>query len=222
MTKRFFALLLALQALPAFGAQGLRGVSDFSAEIVQTTRGDARPTITRVYVHGTRMRMIDATPDQKNDGSYMLIDYAKRSFFSVMPAQKIYIDMSEALLSQAGELLYRFFHPRNPEDACSDWQQLLKTQHTTATCKKLGADTLNGRSTVKYEGVDSDSNRGFLWVDTKLGFLIKEQDKDSVTVWQNIQEESQPESLFVIPAGYQKTDMQHMMEQMTGAKPPKS
>jgi hypothetical protein len=221
MTKGLFALLLTLETLSAFGAQALRGVSDFSAEIVETTRGDARPKITKVYVHGTRMRMIDATADQKNDGGYMLTDYAKGSVYAVMPAQKMYIDMSETL-SQTGQLISRLFHPRNPEDACPDWQQIFETQHKTATCKKLGGEILNGRTTVKYEGVDSDSNRALLWVDTKLGFLIKIQDKDKVTVWQNIQEESQPENLFVIPAGYQRTDMQHMMEHMTDAKPPKS
>jgi hypothetical protein len=42
------------------------------------------------------------------------------------------------------------------------------------------------------------------WVDTKLGYVIRMEGMGVVTELQNIQEASQPASLFELPAGYQK------------------
>jgi hypothetical protein len=146
----------------------------------------------------------------------MLIDYAARTAYAVMPSDRTYMDLS-AMLAQGGELAWRFFHPRNPQDACSEWQEIFNTQNKSVTCKRVGSDTLNGREAVKYEGVDGDSNKGFLWVDTRLGFLIKSQDQDHLTIWQDIKERPQPASLFELPAGYQKVDLPGT----TGNQPPK-
>jgi hypothetical protein len=92
------------------------------------------------------------------------------------------------------------------ENACSDWLQL--PQNKGGSCHKAGTETVNGRSCVKYEGTNANGETGTVWLDPKLRFPVKWQGKNSET-WElrNIEEGSQPASLFEIPAGYTKFDM---------------
>src|ERR1017187_4794766 len=36
------------------------------------------------------------------------------------------------------------------------------------TCRKVGNDTVNGRSTVKYEGTNANGDSSTFWIDPKL------------------------------------------------------
>lgn len=75
----------------------------------------------------------------------------------------------------------------------------------------MGSDSLNGRDTVKYEGVSKKGEKMHVWVDTKLHVVVK-TDEGGFEL-RNIQEGSQPASLFEVPAGYTKFDMGAMMQQ---------
>ena len=76
----------------------------------------------------------------------------------------------------------------------------------------MGSDTVNGRSAIKYEGTNASGDSGTFWVDPKIAFPIKWQGKNSSGELRNIQEGSQPGSLFEVPAGYTKFDMGGMMQ----------
>ena len=78
---------------------------------------------------------------------------------------------------------------------------------------KIGSDTVNGRSTVKYEGVSNKGEKAHIWVDTKLHCVIKaDQATGGGIELRNIQEGPQPASLFEIPSGYTKFDMGAIMQ----------
>lgn len=80
-------------------------------------------------------------------------------------------------------------------------------------CTRVGNDTLNGRSAIKYEGVSNKGEKGYIWVDTKLHCVVKTEDTSGGIELHNIEEGSQPASLFEIPAGYTKFEMGAMMRQ---------
>ena len=82
-----------------------------------------------------------------------------------------------------------------------------------ASCHKVGNETINGRSTVKYEATSANGDVSHFWLDPKLRFPIKWQGKNSDGEVRNIQEGAQPASLFEIPAGFSKMDMGAMMQQ---------
>ena len=79
----------------------------------------------------------------------------------------------------------------------------------------MGHDTVNGRNTVKYEGTNSKGDSGYFWIDPQLRFPVKWQDNkdNNGGELRNIQEGTQPASLFQVPAGYTKFDMGGMMQQ---------
>jgi hypothetical protein len=79
-----------------------------------------------------------------------------------------------------------------------------------ATCKKVGTETVNGRSCDKWEITDKNGKKETLWIDQKLHFPIKSTDGQVTTEFTNIKEGAQDASLFKVPAGYRKFDMGSM------------
>lgn len=88
--------------------------------------------------------------------------------------------------------------------------------------KKQGSDTVNGRATEKWRCTGqktapqgeqpSDST---IWYDPALQFVIKSAD-DAGNIFEvrDIKTGAQSASMFKIPAGYKKFDMDAMMKQM--------
>jgi hypothetical protein len=81
------------------------------------------------------------------------------------------------------------------------------------TCHKVGNETVNGRSAVKYEGTNSSGEPSSVWLDPKLRFPVKWQGEPSAGELRNIQESTQSANLFEIPAGYTKTDIANLMQE---------
>jgi hypothetical protein len=77
----------------------------------------------------------------------------------------------------------------------------------------VGTDTVNGRSAVEYEATNSSGDVTRVWLDAKVRFPLKWQGKNNSGELRNLQEGSQPASLFEAPAGYTKMDMGAMMQQ---------
>jgi len=69
------------------------------------------------------------------------------------------------------------------------------------------------RNTIEYEGTNAKSELSQIWLDPKLRFPVKWQGKGDGGELRNIQEGSQPASLFEIPAGFTKMDMGDMTQQ---------
>jgi hypothetical protein len=113
----------------------------------------------------------------------------------------------EIPMHQLAESAMTFWRP-DPANACPQWQKLAENlkqeKHRIVSCRKVGNDVVNGRAAIKYEGVSSDGKTGTVWIDPKLRYMVKWQSADSVMELRNIQEGSQPASLFEPPAGYRK------------------
>jgi len=123
----------------------------------------------------------------------------------LMTEQHMYMefDADQAMARRPGmaSQIKPFTDPGNP---CAN--------DTAKTCKKVGVEEVNGRTCDHWQITDKEGQVTNAWIDQTLHFPIKEVTPD--TTWQvtNIKEGEQPASLFVVPEGYQKMDLNQMMQ----------
>ena len=131
-----------------------------------------------------------------------------------MAQRHMYMDSLPAMMKTPA--MYQFWHVEDVNDACPGWKKTAEqagTYKNWGSCTKMGSDSLNGRSTIKYEGVSNQGENSHLWVDTKLRCVVKTDEAAGGFELRNIHEASQPASLFEVPAGYTKFDTGGMMKQ---------
>jgi len=200
------ALAIGLIAGPAAAQQ-------FSADLVNAG-GEAGSG--KIYVSDGRVRMeTTAAPGRGT----MVADTRANTAYVLMPAQKMYLDMS------SNGHMAQVFTPIDPNNACPRLQELAQQGHPDAaqwTCKRVGSEAVNGRSTVKYQADTPQGEVYLAWIDAHLKFMVKTQDPSGKGMeLRNIKEGAQPASLFEVPADYRKLDMSQMQQMMQrgGAKP---
>lgn len=185
--SRFVCLLLIGGSVPGFAQQ-------FSAEMVREKPQGAANS--KIAVNGAKVRLDTEGQAQAN---YAILNLTMRQSSMVLPATKSYV------VSQPGHLQSSipFFVVEDPENACPAWD---KTMKSPGTCKKVGNETINDRSTVKYTGTTDTGETGTAWIDRKLHYVIKWDGEKSAAELKNIQEGPQSASLFEIPTDYEKID----------------
>lgn len=189
---------------------GLALAQDFSADIKATTRDS---DLEKVYATADKVR-IEGRLEQAGVGPIAwILDEAKYKWVVLLQQRHVYLDSLPEMIT--GPVITQFWRVQDADDACSQWKKLAQQDRTLShwgSCSRIGNDTINGRSTVKYEGVDSNGKKAHYWVDRKLRCVIKtdEGNSDGIEL-QNIQEGSQPASLFEIPSGYTKVDLATLM-----------
>jgi hypothetical protein len=195
------ALVLAMLAIGSLvHAQG------FSADWVDSSARSGTPKRNRVFGQNDKMRleMFDDRGSPEPSG-IVLTDFVQQTTLVVVPAQHMYMDMGASKVGFANPMVWQLFRPDNVEDACRGWLKIAAEHRTQMTCKKIGAETVNGRSTTKYQIGGSQS--GFLWVDQQLRILIKMEAEGTHLELQNVREGPQSPNLFEIPAGYRTMDV---------------
>ncbi len=199
MNKSFRLFLLVLfSVLPA----ALFAQEDFSADIVNHKDGDNQ-NHARIYVTKDKWR-IEGMQEGRMGGA-VITNLTTRMSAVLIPDRNMYMEFPQGQ-GPAGQRMWGFFQARDIDDACGEWLKLSYNQG--GTCRKVGSDSVNGRSTVKYTGTNSKGETGSVWFDKKIAFPIRwEGEKGGSGELQNIKEGSQPASLFEIPSGYQKFQM---------------
>ena len=180
--------------------------SEFSADMVDTQKAGT-PTQARIYMAKDKMRVETGAGNAKGSGA-VIMNLATQTYTVLMDKQHMYMEMPAQMAGQ--RTMYNFFHTGDVESACADWLQQEKNKG--GSCHKVGSDTVNGRSTIKYEGTGANGDAIAFWIDPKLRFPVKWEGKNSAGELRNIQEGTQPASLFEIPAGYTKFDMGAMKQ----------
>ncbi|HTZ84931.1 MAG TPA: hypothetical protein VMB66_17145 [Candidatus Acidoferrales bacterium] len=181
--------------------------TEFSADIVNTGReGGGKKA--KIYFGKDKMRIESA--EQRGMGGAFIMDLSAHTSIVVMDQQHMYMEVP--IQMQGRRDPYHFFQAGDAENACPDW--LAQPSNKGGTCRKVGTETVNGRSAVKYEGTNAEGKSGTVWLDPKLRFPLKWQGENGGSgELQNIKEGLQPASLFEIPADYKKFDMGGMMQQ---------
>lgn len=180
--------------------------TEFSAEMVDMQKAD-HPSTGKMFFSKDKVRFESAKKDPRGGGA-VIIDLTTQTTTVLMDQMHMYMEMPAQ--SPGQRMSYGFFRTGDVEAACSDWMQL--AQNKGGSCRKVGNENVSGRSTVKYESTNANGETGDVWLDPKLRFPVKWQGKSAGWELHNIQEGTQPASLFEIPAGYTKMDMGGMMQ----------
>ena len=204
-TRRVVLTWVALAAMSvSAAAQVWAGIPQFSADMKMSGGRGGENMGGKIYFGGqkTRFDMSGARGEM-----IMINDAAKKTAYMVMPQQRMYMEMSTAMQGMRGR------GPRMPDAKPLDLANPCSAE-PDMTCKKVGSETVNGRSCDKWEfSSKSDPNKNHTaWIDQKLHFPIKNVGAQG-EIWelQNLKEGSQDASLFEIPAGFTKMDLGGMM-----------
>lgn len=198
-----------LLAFPILATTAL--AQDFSADVV-SERSD-NVGLKKVYATRNKLRFEMQGENRQMGPSAIVFDDTKHTYTIIMAERHMYMD---APMTITKRLLTHFWRVDDPNDACPEWKKTAEeagSDKDWGSCTKIGSDTLNGRDAVKYEGVSKKGEKSHIWVDSKLRCVVKTEEGAGDFELRNIQEGSQPASLFEIPSGYTKFDMGSMMRQ---------
>jgi hypothetical protein len=204
LSQRSVCLFLTVLLLVASAAMS----QDFSAEMVHFKPANST-AVTNVNASGDRIRFEIAGVKQ---GTIVLLDLATQTSTMILPQNQTYI-VSAPGKSRAALPLFKI---TDPDNACPNWE---KAFNKPGSCSKVGEETLNRRSTVKYHGTSQSGETGDAWVDRKLHLVIKWDGEKTGVELQKIQEGPQSAALFKIPADYQKFDVEAAKQQQKKSRP---
>jgi Domain of unknown function (DUF4412) len=195
-----FILMLAVAAAFAF-----QGPQPFSADTSTTSANGNLNMTGKMYFSMPRMRMdMDSPGGGKAAGPFggkmsLIVDGPAKTMYMLMTEQHMYMEFSTEQNSPMTQRMPKFQDMFKGSDPCAGREG--------TTCKKLGTETVNGRSCDKWEITEKSGKTETFWMDQKLHFPIKTIVGDITTNYTNIKEGPQDASLFKIPDGYQKMDM---------------
>lgn len=204
--KRGFATRLLVLVSFVLAASAVWAQQDFSADIVTHEQGKPASTPAKMYVTKDKMRF--ESQGQNGHNAAVIINFATQTSDVLMAERKMYMEFAAGQGPGAART-WAYFRATDVENACGDWQKMVSKPG--GECHKVGSESVNGRSTIKYEAKSAGEDISDVWLDSKIAFPIKWQGKNSEGELQNIKEGSQPASLFEIPSDYQKMDMGAMM-----------
>ena len=194
---RLFLGLLMLFTLSSAFAQAPQ---PFSADMSTTSANGNANIKGKFFLSLPRMRVdITDTGQQRQAGPFggkmtMLMDAEAKMAYMLMPEQQMYMEFP---MTQDHPMLQQMPKLQNLQsDPCAGRQDV--------TCKKVGTETVNGRSCDKWEATKKDGQKDTFWVDQKLHFPVKSQTGNITTEFTNIKEGAPDPALFKVPAGYRK------------------
>ncbi len=194
------AMIVGIGGTLAAGAGEYSGPG-FSGVAWYGDTGTADQKIGRMYVDGPGFRM-----ETQQDGQRMavLAYWDDETAYTLMLDQNMYMEVPA---EQAGSAAADF-----EGKPCDGYEN----------AEMIGSETVNGRATEKWrctgelepvpgeQAADSTS-----WFDPIIGFPVREvKDTGDAFELRDIEVARQDASLFDIPAGFQKLDMEAVMQQM--------
>jgi len=200
---------ISLLLMVCFLTTGVFAQEDFSANVVNLQSGKQTTTPTKIYITKDKMRFESNQPNGHNGA--MIVNFSNQTSDVLMPERKMYMEFAQGQ-GPGAQRMQGLFRIGDVEDACGEWQKMVAKPG--ATCHKVGSETVNGRSTVKYQATSASGEVSNVWLDPKLRFPVKWEGKNGGGELQDIKEGSQPASLFEIPADYQKMQMPAGMPNM--------
>jgi hypothetical protein len=203
-TRLAIAMLAALLATDAAAS-----AQQFSAKLARRD-ADGRITEGRLAVGGDKVRI--EAPDLPN-GFFIVRGDAKAAYF-VQPDRRVFMDARQS------SLLTEILVPVDPDAPCPQWQAMAEISGSAEggaawRCDRIGAETRDGRASVRYAMTSPRGRHYSGWIDQRLRFVVRiEADDGTTTELIDVREAPQPDSAFEIPAGLHKFDPRQLMELM--------
>jgi outer membrane lipoprotein-sorting protein len=199
---------LAICILMLFGVSAIAqpGPQPFSADFSTTSSNGNVHMTGKFFFSLPKMRMDMADSGRQAAGPFsgkmsMIMDGSSKIAYMLMIDQQMYMEFP---MDQNNPMVQRM--PKFQTfsgDPCSVTEG--------ATCKKLGTETISGRTCDKWEMAEKNGEKETLWIDQKLHFPIKTvSDKGMTTEFTNIKEGAQDAALFKVPPGFRKFDASMM------------
>jgi hypothetical protein len=149
----------------------------------------------KVYVGKSKLRFVSTTPNDPS--SPMIIDPLKPAAYVVSPGKSVEVKtVFQGVLGSpamtAGISMYLL--PADPENPCENW--------ATVICTRMGAETIEGRSTTKWDlthRFEDASWHTYVWIDVRLHFVTKRRFLENTFEFRNIVEGPQESGLFDVP-----------------------
>ncbi len=206
--KRYLSWFAIIAATILTTAAALaQAPAQFSADMsIHNARGE--DVKGKLYFGGLKYR---TDMDARGHSVSNISDLNAKKSYTLMNDQKMY--MEHDLNRPAGPMGRG---PRMPDIKEYDPSNPCANQEGV-TCKKVGTETVNGRSCDVWQFDKGGKKESTTWVDQKLHVPVKTVHEDGTTFeLSNIKEGPQPASVFEIPPDYQKMDM----GDMGGFRPP--
>ena len=162
---------------------------EMSVTVVSSSGGHTNQS--KLYMKADKVRM----ENEMAGGSYSIVRRDLKKVWMVMPPSKTYMEMAEGKKEDAAI----------PEDKVKG----------EVSRKVVGSETIDGHPCTKYEvtvKVDDKTMNTYQWMATDINFPVKTAAVDGSwsMEYKDIKLGSQPDSLFELPAGYQKMAMPTM------------
>ena len=186
---QFKAVRVGIGAILCFFAfTSLGAAAEFSAEFVVKAQGEA-DMVGKIYVKGQKVRQ-ELT--EEGETQIVILRPDQGVTWMVTPEEKIYMEI-----------------PYQSEGASfEEW-----TPEKEKGAKYIGEDTVSGVASKKYEIVE-DGEKTTFWISKKHSFPVKIEDPEATIEYRNIKDGSVSDSIFDVPAGYEKMTVPMMpMEQ---------
>jgi len=177
-------LFISCLALLIVSFAGSTFALEFSSDMVMTSQGQTNTS--KVWAKENKFRM-----ESGAQPGYTIMRVDKNVTWMVMPDQKAYMEMK------------------------SDPSKRPKTEDKVqgeVSRKLIGSETVNDHPAKKYEVTYTEggkTDRMYQWIATDINFPVRMAAVDGSWVldYKNIKIGTQPDSLFEVPSGYQKTSM---------------
>lgn len=185
MHKKIVLVILAITSMLMFANVSM--ALEFSADMIMTA--DGHKMAGKMFSKGERFRMEMSAEGQK---MITITRADKKVVWNIMVDQKMYMEM-----------------PFNPKESP-------KTEIKGEIDRKLvGSETIDDHPTQKYlitykEGTTTE--KVYQWMATDINFPVKTADVNNkwIQEYKNIKIGSQADSLFEVPAGFQKMQLPSM------------
>jgi hypothetical protein len=207
--RRFLVLVLASTVSLAVPSTSKATASDFFSSNMVITQSTGQIVVEKLHVGKGRARL-DRIP-QKGETvrvTSLIMDFDHQFLFLLLPDDKMYMQ----ILGSSGMSFYRgarLFRPHTANSACADWIPEADSRGVNLRCVRAGQETINGRTTDKWEATATNGAHGTLWYDPDLNFVIKvlrvsKEGVQSGYELQNIEVGGQQANIFEVPSDYRQ------------------
>ena len=206
MSLRISSIVSAAAVLAILGRAAR--AQQFAATLVDAQGADT--VRTPFSVGDTKMRWTIVRGDTVT--GEVILDFRNRTMVGLdVPARTYFEPPPDGPAADQAEV-FLILRPTKPADPCGGWNAAAVTARGAPphfACRDLGAESVDGRATHKWELTYARSGRkAYAWIDPQLRYLIRLQDltSGSTTDVRDIKEGPQPADLFTVPSNYHKID----------------
>jgi hypothetical protein len=191
--------------------------SEFSADM-RVLNATGQTETVKLYVGNQRVRLDRTATADDNGMNSLIIDFYHQMLFLVAPKARVYMRIA----GSEGIPFYQaawMFRPAAPDQPCGQWVVEADRRRVTLRCQRAGDDTVDGRTTQRWEATSPQGAHGFLSYDPNLNFVVRvmRTSKEGVQTGfelQNIKPGTQPETLFD-PHAYQEFSITRLLDALT-------